>query len=687
MVSISSPANPSVYGQPLQFSTTVSTVLPGVGTPTGSVQFSVDGSPLGSSQSLDASGSSISQSIASLTPGPHTVEVDYTNSDGNYSASTSQIIQVVDKDPTTTSVTSTSSTSVFGQPVTWASTVAANAPGAGIPSGTVNFSIAGTESDSTPFSQDYQMVNLDGSAAASANPDPSLQPGTYTITATYSGDSFFVGSTQTLTQTVLPDSTSTTVTSVPNPSVFGQSSTFTATVAALSPGAGTPSTTVSFYDGTTLIGTSPLNQVAGDDQATITTSALSTGSHAISAVYNGEKDFVTSTGIMTQTVNPDPSTTTLAANGPIVQGQPVDFIASVAANTPGGGTPTGTIQFFLNGSPFGTPVILDANSQATSQSTSSLTPGTYTIVGVYSGDVNFLTSTGSVGQPVIVSGTQTSLVVSPVPVIYSQNVTLTSTVTPTGEGAGTPTGSIFFYDGSNLIGSVPLAGGTASMSTSALAVGHHRFSAVYTGEYDFSSSTSSTVIETVNLIPTTTVLSASPNPSSYSQPVTLTATVAPVAPETGNPSGTVTFSNGATVLGTAPLVAGPGGDKATLTLASLPVGSDQLTASYAGDPSYAASGTTHATVQAVGAATTTMFAAAATASGVVSATLTTAFGPLANQTINFAAGTHFLCAAVTNSAGTATCTGNFTYILLNNGYTAAFVATTDYKASSATGAA
>src|SRR5438128_9545152 len=77
--------------------------------------------------------------------------------------------------------------------------------------------------------------------------------------------------------------TTTSVASGTNPSVFGQSVTFTATVTATSPGSGTPTGTVTFIDGATTLGTGTLS---GAPQATTTTS-LPAGSHPSSAAYSG----------------------------------------------------------------------------------------------------------------------------------------------------------------------------------------------------------------------------------------------------------------------------------------------------------------------------------------------------------------------------------------------------------------
>jgi outer membrane autotransporter protein len=92
-----------------------------------------------------------------------------------------------------------------------------------------------------------------------------------------------------LTQTVTQGGTSTALSSSQNPSTFGQSVTFTATVTS---GGGTPTGTVTFKDGGAVIGTGPLN---GLGVATFTISTLAVGSHSITATYSGDANFTAST--------------------------------------------------------------------------------------------------------------------------------------------------------------------------------------------------------------------------------------------------------------------------------------------------------------------------------------------------------------------------------------------------------
>jgi hypothetical protein len=104
------------------------------------------------------------------------------------------------------------------------------------------------------------------------------------------------------TQTVNPAATATALVGTPNPSTSGQSVTFTATVTAVAPGAGTPAGTVTFMDETagTTLGTMDLD---ANGLASIMVTDLTVGTHTIRATYAGNSNFATSNGSTTQTVN------------------------------------------------------------------------------------------------------------------------------------------------------------------------------------------------------------------------------------------------------------------------------------------------------------------------------------------------------------------------------------------------
>src|SRR5262249_54087425 len=146
---------------------------------------------------------------------------------------------------------------------------------------------------------------------------------------------------------------------------------------------------------------------------------------------------------------------------------------------------------------------------------------------------------------------------------------------------GTPTGTVTFMDGSTTLGTSPVNGsGQATYSTSTLLGGTHSLTASYSGDSNFASSTSPAYTQTVNPGNSSTSLSSSAPTSNYLNPVPSTATVTPVAPAFTTPTGTVTFKDGSTTLGTGTLNSS---GQATYTTSSLAIGSHSISAVYNGD--------------------------------------------------------------------------------------------------------
>ena len=169
----------------------------------------------------------------------------------------------------------------------------------------------------------------------------------------------------------------------------------------------------------------------------------------------------------------------------------------------------------------------------------------------YEGDDNFTTSTSPM-ITVAVGQDTTTATVSPLdPAVYGDTVTIMVTVTANSPGSGVPTGTVKFYDHGTLLGCEPLDGsGVATLPVSDLGVGTHCITAVYKGDTDFVCSRATAVSFDVTQQATTTTLSPSTGPAVYGQSVMLTATVAGVSGGADLPTGTVTFYDGATELGT-----------------------------------------------------------------------------------------------------------------------------------------
>ena len=320
----------------------------------------------------------------------------------------------VQPDETTTTLAAPPSPSVSGQSVTFTAAVSIALPPTTIdpvPTGTVTFynngKSIGTGTLGVVSGQDQASLTI-----------ATLSTASHSITAAYtSGDTNFIPSptSTAVTPVVNKANTSMAVATSGSPSVYGQFVMFTATVSAVSPGSTAvayPTGTVIFYDGGTSIGTGTLSVVSGQDEATISTSALSAATHSITAAYtSGDGSFnasATSTAI-NQVVNKDSSTASVSASPSSANlGQTVTFTATVTANSPGSGTPTGTVDFYdTTTSTDLTPGGVSLSSGTAAFSTTSLAAGPHTIKATYSGDPNFLTSYGTadtvtVGQSIVV---------------------------------------------------------------------------------------------------------------------------------------------------------------------------------------------------------------------------------------------------------------------------------------------
>ena len=251
----------------------------------------------------------------------------------------------------------------------------------GTPTGTVTFKDGATTLGTGTLSS--------GKATFSSS---ALAPGTHSITATYGGSADYNTSTSAvLTQTVNKASSSTTVISSHNPSVFDQPVTFTATVAAVAPGSGTPTGTVTFKDGATVLGSGTLSS----GKAVFSTATLTVAAHSITASYGGSIDYNTSTSaVLTQTVNKAASSTTLTSSlNPSTLGKTVTFTITVATLVPGSGPPTGTVTLKDGATTVGTATLVSGKATI---STSSLTHGTHSMTAVYSGSVDNLGSTSAI---------------------------------------------------------------------------------------------------------------------------------------------------------------------------------------------------------------------------------------------------------------------------------------------------
>lgn len=369
-ITITSSQNPSIVGSTVNIT---ATVTGSAGIPTGTVIFNVD--------NVNQPPVSLVNGIAvfstsSLSVGNHTIIVSYAG-DTVYGGSESSPFQQTVNGllATTTTLVSSQNPSNVGNLVTFTATVTGMST---TPTGTVTFIIDNVSSSPIP------LVN--GVAAFSTS---SLTVGSHSVIARYSGNTIYnMSQSPNLTQQVVNplQSSSTAISSDSNPSLLGDSVTFTATVTGSS---GTPTGTVIFIVDN--VSGAPVPLVNG--VATLSTSNLTVGSHTIVASYSGNGVYSPSQSpVLTQyVVNISLSTTTVVTGSPnpSLLGEEVTFTATVQGTI---GTPRGTVIFFVDDIPTDPIPLVDGIA---SFSTSSLGLGNHTVVAVYSGGRIYLPSTSS----------------------------------------------------------------------------------------------------------------------------------------------------------------------------------------------------------------------------------------------------------------------------------------------------
>jgi len=259
---------------------------------------------------------------------------------------------------TKTTLSSNVNPSGVGETVTFTAILSVVAPGTGTPTGTVSFmdgaSMLGTGT-----------LDSNGTATFSTS---GLTLGTHAITAEYGGDTNYTASTSPVLAQVVLNAT-TTVLSPLSAVSYGTPVTFTATVTAS--GSGEPTGTMAFLDGTSTLGTGALN---GNGVASYTTSTLTVGTHSISAAYDGDVNFASSTSaVLSQvitapifTLSSNPSSVTVEAGtsasyGILVTG-PSNSVAAVSlsctAGLPSGASCGFTPQSVVPNTPAGSATLV-----------------------------------------------------------------------------------------------------------------------------------------------------------------------------------------------------------------------------------------------------------------------------------------------------------------------------------------
>jgi Bacterial Ig-like domain (group 3)/NHL repeat len=327
-VSLSSSAVTSQFGDAVTFSANVA--VAGNVDPTGTVSFKDGGTLIGSVQTLMGKTASLT---TTLSTGTHDITVKY-NGDSNFAANSSSVLEetIGLQTGTTVALSSSALSSKFGQPVTLSVNVTSKV--GVVPTGTVSFSDGGTPIGSAQ--------TLAGGVASWTT---TLSTGTHSIAASYSGDGNFAKNSSLALVETIGFQTATTVSLSSNAAatLLGQPVTLTVNVA--SKVSVVPTGTVSFYDGGTLLG---LAQTLASGAASLTTTALSAGTHSITAVYGGDSNFaVNSSSALVETI----IDFSLAPTGSSGSGSGGDSGSSGGSGGSGSGGSGGSVQTVVPGQP------------------------------------------------------------------------------------------------------------------------------------------------------------------------------------------------------------------------------------------------------------------------------------------------------------------------------------------------
>ncbi len=619
-----------VYGQPLSLTATVSPAAPSTYTPAGSVQFYVDGSAFGGPVALNGSGMATSQTTTSLVASGHTYSATYLPDGNSYGSNTLPATAfTVSQDSSTTTVVSSAATSVYGQPFHLTATVVENSPSVVTPVGQVQFYF-----DGAPLGA---AVSLTGGTASTADVYTLLGSafplvGSHTFSATYLGNSNTIGSASgDSTETVNKAPTSVSIASTQNPTVYGTTLDMTITVTANEPSIAVPAGSVRLYiDGIPFGSALTLN---GSGQAVRTVPYLNLwpGTHAITARYTADVapvqfiDSNNNASSLNQVVNKANPTFTFtpSANFPAAY-QPVTYDLVVGPSMVTQGTPTGTVQFYVDGSPLGSPQTLDSSGKATSLPVASLTTGDHSITVSYSGDDYFLSVPTSTAYTHAIDKAQTTTQItsiSPSESVVGQPVTVNVKVTANSPSTGIPNGTVTVGNGTDTCVVTLGPGGTGSCQLAPTAPGSPDLSAVYAPAASFYGGTSAPYSGPVVAKAGSSVTISGFNPASpvVGQPVTFSYTVSQVEPGAGTPTGSVTLSDGNGHSCTANVLAG----QCTITFPA--AGATSLSAAYTGDANFTPASHAPASGPAV--------AKASTSFGVVSSASTSVYG----QPVHFTA--------------------------------------------------
>lgn len=621
---ISASPNPSVVGTPVVLH---ATVTGNGGTPTGVVDFHDGATDLGNGQ-LGTNGTA-TLSVSTLAIGPHTLSAVYLGDTNDAGSTATSIAQTVQQTTTSTVLTPTPNPATQGSFIQLAVRVTSNA---GVPGGSVQI-LDGT----SPLGN--VTLNNAGVGVFSIS---TLTAGPHNVSANYLGDTNDAPSSSPVVVEVVQPTTSVTLSSDHNPANAGAVLTLSAAVSGSSV---LPTGTVTFREGSAVLGTSPLNSAA---IGLLHLSTLAPGAHLLTATYSGDSSNATSSSAAySQTVQQSATQTALALGSTT---STVSKAATLTATVTGnGGVPSGAITFLDGATAIGSAT-LGTNGTA-SVSVSTFTLGQHSLTAVYGGDANDATSTAPAQQlTVLKAAPSLSIASGSNPSLGGSTVNLTAMLA---SGVNHPSGLVTWTDNGAPLGTTPLdANAVASFASAALSVGQHLITASFPGDSSNSAATSPALTEVVQIAASSIALNSSQNPAAIGDAVSYLVHVSGTG---GQPSGSVLVKDGSTSLGT--VVVDSSGNAALPVTVSGP-GTHTLIATYAGDAFHSGSQSQPLTEAVLQPTSTTITSSTnpsiAGRSFMLTAKVVPANAVAPTGTVTFLDGTATLGTAPVGSSGTAT---------------------------------
>nr|WP_281386079.1 Ig-like domain repeat protein [Nocardioides luti] len=531
------PTGPTTYGANRSLAVTATSAT----TPTGTVTVSEGSTTLGTVDLVD--GAANVPLPTDLEVGTHDLTVDYSG-DADHDATQKTRTIAVERASSTLGVVHSPEPAALDS----AHEVQVVATGGGVPSGTVTVSEGSTVLGTADLSNGHASVPL----------PTDLGVGTHTLVVDYPGDAHNLASSEQVVATIGRRVSTTTATLAQDPTAYGAPAHLGVQVA----GHGTPAGLVTVSENGTVLGTADLVGGAAD---LVLPATLEPGSHQLVVAYQGDDtNDPSSTGVLATVRRADSTTSAGHTPDPVVLGG--DHAVQVLVS---GASPTGVVSVSEGEGVLGTATLTDGH--ATVALPPEMAVGTHTLRVTYAGDAHNAGSTSDVTAYVakVVSTTTATLSGTST---YGTPAHVTLTVT----GHGTPTGTVSVAEGQTVLATGSLVGGEADLSLPAdLEPGQHQLVLAYAGDADNDPS-STTRLLTVDRAGSTTTATHAPEPATFGSAHDLQVLVSGV----GDPVGSVTVSEGDTVLGTSAI----DGGHATIALSpSMTVGGHQLVVSYPGD--------------------------------------------------------------------------------------------------------